>query len=47
MMWHPIQIVQKTDEGRRGGEKVETGGRREGLDAIWPEAGGRLRVRLA
>ncbi|KAJ8776390.1 hypothetical protein J1605_001237 [Eschrichtius robustus] len=37
------KIVEKTEEGQRGGEKVERGGKREGPEARWPEAGRRLR----
>lgn len=39
--------IEKTDESQRGGEQVESGGRREGLASSRPGAGSRLRVRLA
>lgn len=41
------QTVEKTEEGRGGEEKAERGGKREGPEVRWPEAGRRLWVRLA
>ena len=39
--------MEKTEEGRGGEEKAERGGKREGPEVRWPEAGRRLWVRLA
>lgn len=40
-------MVEEADEGQRGGETAERGGKGAGPEARWPEAGRRLRVRLA